>query len=145
MAGVDTSDIYMGTIMVSMPTENPAIARPAMTSKLDIPTTTQDVVQRTCKEHRNRPCSGLQSRAQREDDHSNKDGSFTAHPVRDRPVDQRPEPGEQQKRRHKPALEAAVEVDAREFGGERLHGQHARDDALVIAEEEAPQGRELVE
>ena len=29
MAGVETSDMYMGTIIVSMPTEKPAIARPA--------------------------------------------------------------------------------------------------------------------
>lgn len=33
MAGVDTSAMYIGTIMVSMPTENPAIARPAVESQ----------------------------------------------------------------------------------------------------------------
>lgn len=32
MAGVETSDMYIGTIIVSMPTENPAIARPAVDS-----------------------------------------------------------------------------------------------------------------
>lgn len=99
--------------------------------------------ERTCKERGDRVRGGLQGRAQGEDDHGSQDGALAADPVRDGPVDQRPEPGEQQQRRHEPALEAAVEVDARELGGERLHGQDARDDALVIAEEEAPQGREL--
>lgn len=35
MAGVETSDMYIGTIIVSMPTENPAIARPAVKSQID--------------------------------------------------------------------------------------------------------------
>lgn len=125
MAGVDTSDMYIGTIIVSMPTENPAIARPVGKGKHDGALVPSDLFQRTGKEHRNRLSSSLQSRAQREDDHSDKDGALAADSVRDRPIDQRPEPGEQQKRRHKPALEAAVEVDARELGGERLHRQDA--------------------
>lgn len=33
MAGVDTSDMYIGTIIVSMPTEKPAIARPVVESQ----------------------------------------------------------------------------------------------------------------
>lgn len=45
MAGVDTSDMYIGTIIVSMPTENPAIARPAVKSKHDGPMFTPDLFQ----------------------------------------------------------------------------------------------------
>jgi hypothetical protein len=43
----------------------------------------------------------------------------------------------QQNRRHPPPFEPCISVDLRELGAEGLHGQYTRDDALVIAKEEA--------
>lgn len=61
MDGVETSDMYMGTIMVNIPMGNPAMARPRAhisIASLSVPNDSETL---TSKEHWNRPGPSLQS------------------------------------------------------------------------------------
>lgn len=85
----------------------------------------------------------LQCRPYRKNNNRSKHRALPTKPIRNRPIDKRAKPGRQQKRRHKPALEAAVEIDARESRRKVFHLQHPRHDALVVAKEESAQRGEL--
>lgn len=91
----------------------------------------------TCEEHGDGIGASLEGRADGEDDDGQEHGALPAKVVGNGAVDERSEPRAQEQRRDEPALEAAVEEDAREVGRERLHGQNARHHALVVAKEEA--------
>lgn len=49
----------------------------------------------------------------------------------------------QQQGRNKPPLEATIGVDTWKACTKGFHGQNPRDDALIIAEEQTTEGREL--
>jgi hypothetical protein len=101
------------------------------------------VKQLTSKQLPHAPRPRLQSRPKYKHHHRRQHAPLPAEPVRDGAIEQRPQPRSQEQRGDKPPLEAAVGVDAREEGREGLHLQDARNDALVVAEEEAAERGKL--
>lgn len=69
--------------------------------------------------------SRLEARAKQKNNHRSQHRSFATVAVGDRSIDQRSKPRRQEKRRHKPALEAGVGGDAGEVSSEPLHGEDA--------------------
>jgi hypothetical protein len=90
----------------------------------------------TCKSHRNVYCASLECRADGEDDNSYNDRPFPTEAIGYWSIDEGTEPSSEQQRRDEPAFEGTVYVDPRKGCSERLHGQHTRDDTLIITEEE---------
>lgn len=141
--------------MVSIPTANPAIARPEKSAQFDL----QASESRTSKEHRDIDSTALDSRPNHEDDDSQIYRDLTSDAIRNRSIDERSKPCSypwvsmnisqhprqltKQQSRHKPSLEPAVHVDMREPSRKGLHGNNTANDTLVISKQQTTQSRKL--
>lgn len=126
MPAVETSDMYMGTIIVSIPTDKPATARPIQLLPVTMLNGQNRMLLRlTTKQHTDGARASLQRRSKKEYNNSSQHRALPAKAVRNRSIRQRAKPCRQKQCRDKPALEAAVKVNSGEERAEVLHAQDA--------------------